>query len=111
MTDQEKADLVDLLARPQFRRFLFRAIQLSGIFDATANGTDERTRFLEGRRSLGLDILRDVDGAQPVQSPGGIPILTLLQVLREGAQSSPQEKPNGRRTGPYADLRSDDEPE
>lgn len=107
MTDQEKADLADLIERPGFRRFLFRAIQTAGIFDATANGSDGRNLYLEGRRSLGLELLREVDAAQPVPSPSGIPILTLIQVLREEAQSTPQERPSGRRNGIYNDLDGD----
>jgi len=104
MTDQERADLIDLIGKPGFLRFLFRTIQSSGIFDATANGSDGRNLYLEGRRSLGLQILREVDEAQPVPSPSGIPILTLIQVLREEAQSNPRETTNGRRSDTYSEL-------
>jgi hypothetical protein len=105
---QLQADITDLIKQPAFRRFLFHAIQISGIFEASANGTEERTSFRDGRRSLGLDLLREVDAAQPVPNPSGIPMLTLIQVLREEAQSTPQEKPNGRRSGIYNEL--DDQP-
>jgi hypothetical protein len=109
LSDQDKADLADLLERPGFRRFVFRVIQNAGIFSATANGSDQRTSFNDGRRSLGLDILREVDAAQPVPSPSGIPSLTLIQVLREEAQSPPPERTaSGRRADPYRDLSSDD---
>jgi hypothetical protein len=107
VTDQDKADLVDLLTKPGFRRFLFRAIQTAGIFDATANGSDGRNLYLEGRRSLGLELLREVEAAQPAQHPSGIPMLTLHRILTEEIQS-PQEKPSGRRNGIYNDLGSDD---
>jgi hypothetical protein len=107
LTDQQLADYKDLLERPQFRRFLLRLIQLSGIYEATANGSAERTFFANGRRSLGLDILREVDAAQPV--PGAeLPSLTLIQVLREDAQSALTERnPRGRRNGLYNELGTD----
>jgi hypothetical protein len=108
LTDQERADYADLLERPQFRRFLLRVIQLSGIYEATANGSAERTFFTNGRRSLGLDILREVDAAQPIPAPTGTPTLTLIQVHREEAQSPPTERnPRGRRNGLYNELGSD----
>ena len=103
-TVEMKADLADLLERPQFKRFLFRVIQKAGIFNSTTNGSDGRNLVLEGRRTLGLEILAEVDGAQPIPSPLGIPTMTLIQVLREEAQH-PQEKPNVARPDTYADLR------
>jgi hypothetical protein len=108
MTDQERADYADLLERPQFRRFLLRVIQLAGIYEATANGSAERTFFLNGRRSLGLDILREVDAAQPIPAPTSTPTLTLIQLHREEAQLPPSERTkSGRRADPYSDLRTD----
>jgi hypothetical protein len=97
MTEElHNIDRLELMKIPAFRRFLFRAIQMAGICEATANGADGRNLYLEGRRSLGLEILRDVESAMPVQHPGGIPILTMLQIFREETQSQ-QENPNGRR--------------
>jgi hypothetical protein len=104
----DKADKMTLLETPAFRRFLFDLIQSSGIFEASTNGTDGRNLFAEGRRSLGLEVLRSMDEAQPVQSPTGIPILTLIQTLHEEAQSAPKEKPLARRNGPYTDLGDSD---
>ncbi|MDH7973692.1 hypothetical protein QH494_15985 [Sphingomonas sp. AR_OL41] len=104
----ERDDKLALLKLPAFQRFLFDLIQRAGIFEATANGTDGRNLFFEGRRSLGLEILRDLDEAQPAQLAGGIPVLTLIQLLREVAQSTPKEKPVARRH-PHAEL--DDEAE
>jgi hypothetical protein len=107
LTDQERADLADLIERPGFRRFLFRVIQKAGIFEATANGTDQRHLVNEGRRLLGLEILREVEAAMPLQSPSGIPSLTVIQVLREEAQSPSKEKPSGRRPDTYSELTAD----
>ena len=104
MTEQDKVDRSHLMTLPAFRRFIgLHAIQMAGIFNATATGSDGRNLYLEGRRSLGLDMLRDLDAAQPVQSPSGIPVLTVMQLLREDAQSNPEGKPNDRSL--YSDLR------
>lgn len=105
LSDEDKAELADLIGRPGFRRFLFRVIQNAGIFSATANGSEQRTSFNDGRRSLGLDILREVEAAMPLQSTSGIPSLTVIQVLREEAQSPPPERTkSGRRSDPYSEL-------
>jgi len=108
VTDQDKADCLHLLSLPSFCRLInLHAIQNAGVFAATANGSDGRNLYLEGRRSLGLEILRYLDEAQPVASPDGIPVLTVMQVFREAAQSQPMEKPSGRRTDIYRDLDRD----
>lgn len=112
LTDQEQADYAALLKLPHFLRFLSRLIQDAGIYSATANGSAERLFRQEGRRSLGLDILRMVDAAQPYpgQQPS-LPTLTLIQVHREDAQSqTPERTKSGRRTDPYADIRTDADP-
>lgn len=96
---QERADLEALLALPAFRKFLWRAIQSARIFaitTPTANGTDSRTLFDEGRRSLGLEILHDAARGIPVDDPEAAFGILMIQVLREAAQSQ-QEQPRGRR--------------
>lgn len=109
LSDQDKAELRDLMeTKPGFRKFLFRVIQKARIFEATANGTDHRHLIDEGRRLLGLEILREVEAALPLQSTSGIPSLTVIQVLREEALSPPKEKPSGRRADPYRDLNGAD---
>jgi hypothetical protein len=79
LTDQERADYADLIERPQFRRFCLQMIQLAGIFDVTANGSAERTFYTNGRRSLGLELLRILEAAQPIQGSSGTPTLTMIQ--------------------------------
>jgi hypothetical protein len=88
---QRKADMGKLLALPEFRRFLWRAIQSSGIFDVTTDGSDSRHLVAEGRRQLGLELLADAEMGQPVMHPDRIPILTAIQVLREEAQQQASE--------------------
>ncbi len=104
---QVKEDAQLLMERPEFRRFLFSVIQSCGFFSAT-NGSDPVTSFAEGRRSLGLDILATVETGQPAEHPDRIPILTLMQVLREEAQTK-TEKPNGKKFNRTDELTESDE--
>jgi hypothetical protein len=91
---QDREDMIFLLSHPQFHRFLLRAIQSARIFSSTTDGSEGRhLAFDEGRRSLGLDILSMVEAGQPVSHPEGLPVLTLLQILREEANRQPQGKP------------------
>jgi hypothetical protein len=95
---QHKLDMQFLLERAEFRRFLFRVIQTSGIFTRTTDGSVGRDlAYDEGRRNLGLDILDMAETGQPIPEvhPAG-PLLTLIQALREET-SQPTEKPSGRR--------------
>lgn len=107
----DKADKILLLENPVFRRFLFALIQSSGIFETTANGSDGRNLFLEGRRSLGLEVLRQLEEAQPAQSTSGIPVLTLIQTLREAVQTPPRLETRRGRKDAYAELRPEGETE
>ena len=112
MSDREtlaKQDCEHLLTQAQFRRFLFRLIQTAGIFSPTTNGSDGRNLdHFEGRRHLGLEILAEVAGAQPVADPEGY--LTLLQVLREEAQQTPEEPKRAKSRYDRTDELADDEP-
>ncbi|MDB5706788.1 MAG: hypothetical protein JWN66_3904 [Sphingomonas bacterium] len=87
----EKTDKLVLLESAPFRRFLLAMIQSAGVFDVTATMADGRHLYLEGRRSLALEILRDLDEAQPVSLPAGIPAATLIQTLHELAHASRKE--------------------
>ena len=105
----ERDDIAWLMEQPQFRRFLFRSIQTAGVLSyraITANGSDGRDlAYAEGRRSLGLDILREADAAlpAPLQSPSCTH--TLAAIIAEASQT-PTEKPNARRKPDrYDDLR------
>lgn len=114
MSDKlEKAELEELIRLPAFRKFLFRtSIQSAGLLDynaVKANGSDGRNlEYHEGRRSLGFEALRDA--ARGIPGVDGDPALWVLfdQVLREGIQSTPQEKPRAK-SDRYAET--DDEPE
>lgn len=99
----EKTDKLTLLESAPFRRFLSSLVQSAGVFETTANIADGRHLYLEGRRSLALEILRDFDAAQPVALPGGIPAATLIQTLHELAHSGRKENVLERRNT-YAEL-------
>lgn len=100
MSDVRTAEMAQLMALPGFRKFLFSLIQRAGVLDYapfSTNGSDGRDlAYYEGRRSLGLDILRDADAAQPAPMRHPNSIMTLMTVLREEAQTTEQEKPRGR---------------
>jgi hypothetical protein len=95
-----RSDIGFLIQRAEFTRFIFRVIQSSRIFSSAADGSDTRN-LNEGRRDLGLEILSMVEAGQPVAHPEGLPILTVLQALREEAIQQPQEKPNARTAERY----------
>lgn len=88
-------DMAALLALPEFRRFLFRSIQLAGILAPATNGADGRNLdYHEGRRSLGFEILREVDAGQPDPMRHPHHIFTLMAALREEANPPPKpDKP------------------
>jgi hypothetical protein len=96
---QRRADAAFLLARPEFRRFLFRSIQLAGILEQTSRattGSDGRDlAFAEGRRSLGFDILAEADGGQPAPMQHPHHLMTLISALTEEVQAPPEEKKRG----------------
>ena len=103
----DRSDKLTLLENPAFQRFLFAMIEAGGVFDATATAADGRNLFREGRRSVALEMLRDLDTVQPLPNPGGIPIQTLIQTLREQAQSAHKETGFDRRHDDYAELRDE----
>ena len=109
MIDRRDAEF--LLARAEFRRFLYEVIQTSGLLCNTvaADGRTIRDQCLEwheGRRSLGHEILLMVEQGQPeaLRSPDGTPIATIAAVLRDAI--NPKETNSDRSRKP---ARSDDD--
>ena len=105
----EKAEMEGLCKLPAFRNFLRRtSIQMAGLLDykpPQANGSDSRNlEYHEGRRSLGLETLRDAARGMPVDDQDDAALkLLMIQILREDLQTAPEEKPSGRRNR-YDDL-------
>lgn len=94
---QQRLDMEFLARRPEFKRFMWRVIQSSTLFEPTTDGSEGRDRYRAGRRDLGLEILEMAEQGQPihdVHSDG--PLLTLIQILLEETQRPPEEKPNAR---------------
>lgn len=96
-----REDATFLMGRAEFRRWLFTAIQTAGIFDA-ANGQQGRDlNWIEGRRSLGFELLRMADEGQPEQLRTPSALATLNAVILENMNTPKKEKSNG---GRYSEL-------
>lgn len=109
MNDQRAIDMKELMALPSFRRFLFRSIQTAGLLDyarPATNGSEGRDlAFVEGRRSLGFELLRDADAGQPAELRHPQSVFTLIAALREEANPAPKEKKRDR----YEELRNEED--
>lgn len=115
LTELSPTDAKFLLSRPEFRRFLWVAIQSSGILThhGSANGQLGRDlSFLEGRRSLGFDLLQMAQTGQPAvirdADPGAV--ATLHAAMLEALNPAPKENARDRRdpdTDRYNDLGDD----
>ena len=90
---QEEADLKQLVEVAAFRRFLFRIVESAGI--AVPAVKDDMSLRLEGRRSLGLEILGWVEGVLPHTTGSRQPLSALHMILSEAI--TPKEKPRERR--------------
>ncbi len=71
MTPEDKLRKEDrewLIKQPQFRRHLFEVLREAGI--CTVSREEQQRLFLEGKRSLGLEILGwfDADAAEPLDA-------------------------------------------
>ena len=102
MTDNDRAELQRLMPDKAFLAFLYRMIVKAGLFSTAPINADPR--FYEGRRSLCLDLLAEIEAAQEAPSPDGLPVLSSIQIFLSIAQSAPKEKNLGRRSDPYRDL-------
>lgn len=101
MSDLATSELELLLTMPEFKRFVFAAIQRAGILsqEGPAHGQAPRDlSFAEGRRSLGFDILQMAHAGQPedVRARDPDALVTLNAVILT-AMNPPKEKTRGRR--------------
>lgn len=84
---QADLDAKLLFAQPAFRRFLLQVCKDAGIWIPTAGATDAALHQREGRRSLGLDTIR--------QAARGLPRGTIEQVLALVlSEATPKETDN-----------------
>lgn len=105
MTETEAADFKRLCADPTFKLFAYRLIVSCGLFSAPS----ERHEFLEGRRSVALELLGEIDTALGNPSADGLPLMASIQILLAASQSAPKEKHLGRRSDLYRDSDGDDD--
>lgn len=87
---QLAADMIELMGYRAFHRFLFTIMQRSGMA-GVAFGTEVATSYHEGRRSLGIDILRLADTALVVRTPDGNPFGAISIAIAEVMRSQPVE--------------------
>lgn len=104
---QQRADMVELMGHRAFHRFLFTVMQRSGIA-GVAFGTEVATSYHEGRRSLGIDILRMADDALVVRVPDGQPFAAMSIAINEAMRSQPVETTDNA-TAPPDDIDLDDD--
>lgn len=101
MADLAVSEVELLLSMPEFRRFVFAAIQRAGILsqEGPAHGhTPRDLSFAEGRRSLGFEILQMAHAGQPEEVRASDPdALVTLNAVILTAMNAPKEKARGRR--------------
>lgn len=88
---QLAADMLELMGYSAFHRFLYTIIVRSGISASSAYGSEVATSYHEGRRSLGIDILRLADDALTVHAPDGLPLAAMQIAIAEAMRSQTQE--------------------
>lgn len=104
---QLAADMIELMGHKAFHRFLFTVMQRSGIA-GVAFGTEVATSYHEGRRSLGIDILRLADAALVVRTPDGQPFAAMALAIAEVMRSQPVETSDNATEKPIPDDDDDD---
>lgn len=57
------SDIAKLLKHPEFRRFIWNMLSETGIFRASFTNNAMQTSFLEGKRDVGLALVKDIDDA------------------------------------------------
>lgn len=62
---KEISDIKSILNKPEGRRYIWRLLCKCGIFNNSFTGDSNLTAFNEGKRNIGLDILLDVNEAEP----------------------------------------------
>lgn len=101
MSDLSTTEYELLLSMPEFKRFVFAAIQSAGILsqEGPAHGQAPRDlSFVEGRRSLGFEILQMAHRGQPEEIRAADPqALATLNAVILTAMNAPKEKTRGRR--------------
>jgi hypothetical protein len=82
--DRELNDLQKVLKVPEGRRFVYKMLSECGVFKASFSLNSMQTAFQEGKRDIGLALLRDLDEAEPQ---------AYSQMLREHFSELKSKKP------------------
>lgn len=90
LDQQRTLDMLWLMGRPEFRRFLFTVAEKAGICGA-AYGSNIDTSSFDGRRSLGIELLRLADLAVPAANPALSPFTALGIAISEATKFQSQE--------------------
>ncbi len=97
LPDMVAMDVENLLELPGFRRFVFTVLESCGMYSGSFHSEAAFLAYAEGRRSLGLDILRTLT---TVSADAHIRIMQEAQPF--------QEKQNGRRKHYDRNIDGDD---
>jgi hypothetical protein len=62
--DQEKADFAWLMSDKRGRRFMWRMLEVTGVYRSSFTGNSE-TFFREGARNVGLKLMADIHDYAP----------------------------------------------
>lgn len=90
LDEQRQRDMLWLMTKPEFLRFLFTVAEKASICGA-AYGSNLDTSSFDGRRSLGIEILRMADDALPVRNPALSPFTALGLAINEVSRFHTQE--------------------
>lgn len=90
-------DLKKLLKQPEFRRFIWHILSEAGIFRASFTNNSMQTAFLEGKRDVGLALVKDIDDAD-VNAIFQIRQEYVSELKSREAANKNQEEQNGRDT-------------
>jgi hypothetical protein len=97
-------DMAELMALPSFRRFLFLLGQRAQIFEVGSTGSDGRClEFIEGRRSLAFEMLREAENALPENERHSSAAVTMIAILQE-AVGEARKVVKSERSDRYADI-------
>jgi len=97
MSQFTELDAKVLCARPEFRKFLSRVANLAGIFPPADGADPYLIAKRDGRRSLGLEIIRE--------AARGLPRGTSIEqmLLLSLSETHPQETPDATDAQPESD--------
>jgi hypothetical protein len=102
--EEAQADLRRLLAEPWGRRWMWGLLARSGVFESSFHPSGSQVYFNEGRRVIGLDLLKEIATLCPTE------YVTMIE--EANARHQRQERTHDRSSSPSGlDPRPGDTPE